>query len=68
MRETAPVASVSIRNLKGEQISDFTSEVSKIASRTVKDMELGPKATTAKNAVSDFVSEVSNLAKGTFKK
>lgn len=53
---------------RSEQISDFTSEVSKIASRTVKDMELGPKATTAKNAVSDFVSEVSNLAKGTFKK
>ncbi|WP_300917969.1 hypothetical protein [Corynebacterium stationis] len=53
---------------RSEQISDFTSEVSKIASRTVKDMELGPKATTAKNAVSDFVSEASNLAKGTFKK
>lgn len=48
---------------RSEQISDFTSEVSKIASRTVKDMELGPKATTAKNAVSDFVSEVSNLGR-----
>ena len=49
---------------RSEQVSDFTSEVSKITSRTVKDMELGSKAATAKNAVSDFVSEVSSLVKG----
>ena len=50
---------------RSEQVSDFTSEVSKITSRTVKDMELGPKFSNAKTAVSDFVSEVSNLVKGT---
>ncbi|GAA1474631.1 MULTISPECIES: polyprenol monophosphomannose synthase [Corynebacterium] len=53
---------------RSEQISDFTSEVSKIGSRTVKDLELGPKVNTAKNAVADFVSEVSNLVKGTLKR
>ena len=53
---------------RSEQLTDLTGEVSTLATRTVKDMELGSKASKAKSEVIGFVEEMTSLAKHAFKR
>ena len=53
---------------RSEQVSDFSGEVSKLASRTVEDLELGAKATKIKNAVSEFIGDVTHLVQRSTKR
>ena len=53
---------------RSEQLTDLTGEVSTLATRTVKDMELGSKASKAKSEVIEFVEEMTSLAKHAFKR
>ena len=53
---------------RSEQLTDLTGEVSALATRTVRDMELGSKAAKAKSEVIGFVEEMTSLAKHAFKR